>query len=745
MGNRLIHFLATVLPTHHHYNSRRPEHARLRVKIQHDLMTVREQVEDVAFKLDKEYYRELMKKEGLEFVVSPERMSVREMRKKRVRKVKFNLDSSQQLVYHPHVDDDDLELDVHLNVSGNESFESEAEVIGNTAINTRKGMDEMDMDMDMDMDIDLEGWGDRDPDIVGLSFSSDEASSSFESSFAIMEDENEVEGRGSFDFGIGNGNGNTASRTSTRTDNSQKGPGTLEDEFLNVFGGIDDGWEHYDANKASDEILEWPEMSGGFPSRTDVGFSADKESEQDTTGSTADLGDSSVSENDVLNQSSFVSDDDNSDDGDDSSRSSQDSESSGSDSEAGYNAGNSFVNQSFSSGISESFVEKISRENFCRPIDELQDHDDESAQDSWAQNQHDDLDISIARQEGPHHVIREQATLVSAKVAAVRSDHLNHDDLESSIDGHNTSVDPMLASSVIEDQQPTFTDLPRAQDLLKPLHGDQSLDYSNESQSSLEFSYASSKNYLTSSAEDFTNTDLNSSNDSSKVLKKLHDEFDNSQIIAESPSFEYISEDDDEDSDHDEFIRSMTEEFTSDQSDSSKTFGTASTTDSSRSGMSVNKYNPQNSKENLLGIVRRDAYIPTIDSPSLPRKQLGDELDYLESKVKNLQGQQSKDYSNGAKETKKTTMPLQVARDEHNLDHNRSIEDLQRIQSPGCSKESNQVDCLDNKIVPTEEKSEEPNSILNYGRGRRHPTAARLKVLRQSSAWKRRYGKAEKD
>lgn len=708
-------------------------------------MTVREQVEDVAFKSDKEYYRELMKKEGLEFVMSPERMSVREMRKKRVRKVKFNLDSSQQIVYQ--VDD---ELDIHLNVSLNESFESEAEVIGNTA--TRRGVDEMEMDLDLDMD--LEGWGDRDPDIVDLSFSSDEASSSFESSFAIIEGGSEAEGRGSFDFGIGN----TPSRNSTREGNSKKGRGTLEDEVLNVFGGMDDGWEHYDANKASDEILEWPEMSGGFPSRADVVFSGDKDNEQDTTGSTADLGDSSVSENDVLNQSSFVADDDNndddSDDDDDSSRSSQDSESSGSDSEADYNAGNSFVNQSFSSDISESFVEKIARENFCRSIDELQDHDDESAQDSWAQNQQDDLDISIERQEEPHHVIRKEATVVSAKVAAARSDHLNHDELESSIDGHNTSVDPMLASSFIEDQQPTLTDLPRAKDLLKPLRSDQSLDYSNESQSSLEFScassksslefsYASSKIHLSSSAEDFANTELNYSSDSSKVLKKLHDEFDNSQIIAESPSFEYISEDDDEDSDHDEFIRSMTEEFTSDQSDSTgKTSGTASTTDSSRSGMSANKQNPQNSKENLLGIIRRDAYIPTIDSPSLPRKQLGDELDYLESKVKNLQGQQSKDYSKG---TKENTMPLQVARDEHNLDHNRSIEDLQRRQSPGCSKESNQVDCFDSKIIPTEEKSEEPNSISNYSRGRRHPTAARLKVLRQSSAWKRRYGKAEKD
>jgi len=689
-------------------------------------MTVREQVEDVAFKLDKEYYRELMAKEGLEFVMSPERMSVIERRKERVRKVKFNLESSQQIVYQV-----DNNHGVNLNVGASDSFENEAEVIGNTA--TRRGVEEMDMDMD------LAGWGDRDPDIVDLSFSSEEASSSFENSFAIIEGGSEVEGHGSFDFGIGN----TRSRTSTG--NSQKGSGTLEEEVLNVFGGMDDGWEHYDANKKSDEILEWPEMSGGFPSRADVVCSDEKDKEQDTTGSTADLGDSSVSENDVLNQSSFVADDDDdSDDG--TSRSSQDSESTGSDSEADCNVGNSFVNHSFSSDISESFVEKIARENFCRAIDELQDNDDDSAQDSWAQNQQDDLDHSIERQEEPHHVFREEVTLFPEKVAAVRSGLLNHDELESSIDGHDTRVVPILASSFVEDQQPTPTDLPRARDLLKPLHGDQSLDYSNESQSSLEFSYSSSKNCLSTSPEDFTNTEVNSSDDTSKVLN-LHDEFDNSQIIAESPSFEYISEDDDEDedSDHDEFIRSMTEEFTSDQSDSSgagKTFVTASTTESSRSGMSANELNPQHSKENVLGIIRRDAYIPTIDSPSLPRKQLGDELDYLESKVKDLQVQQSQDYSKG---TKENTIPLQVACDEHNVDHNRSIEDLQRRQSLECSKELNQVDCVDSKIIPTDEKSEETNSISNYSRGRRHPTAARLKVLRQSSAWKRRYGKAEKD
>jgi hypothetical protein len=659
-------------------------------------------VEDVALNLDKEFYKHQHMNmnmdmdmdmqmegmmEGMEFLHDSPRNS---RRKERVRKVKFNLGSEPSL--------DQLD--------GDES-KAKASLSGDAKINSNVPLNRGEEDA-----MDLAVWGERDPGFRDLSFSSDEISSSFDSSFSILQEvqDQEVEGSGSFDFDIGcEGKGG-----------EEKIIVSLEDEVLDVFGGMDDGWEHYDANKASDEIMEWPEMSGAFPTTSKANDVFDGESNQDTTGSTANTSNENDddNDNDVLNQSSIVADDD--------STSSQESGSSGDPDQ--------FVDHSFESEFCESFVEKICRENFCSAIDELQDNDDDSAQDSWAQSQQSDILIANrgTHETGPQCIpLRKESVVV------------NHDELESSIDaGHqeiNLSIQE-LAVDQAPQNTPELDALPRAEDILKLLHGDQSMDYSNESHSSLEFSYSSSKiiseNYLSSSAEDCDNTDDNLS-----VVLDLHEDFDSSQIIAESPSFEPQSEEENDDSEHDEFIRSLTEEFSdhSDSSGASKTFVTASTVDDTVDEHSFRgsfERDAHTSEDSVLGISRRDTYIPTIDSPrssrKAPRKQLGDELDYLESKVKNLQVQHTKDAS---QRTGEEALPLQRARD------------TQRIQSPTPEKDTNEPACSTSSIdIPTDdEKVEKPKVASNFSLTRRHPTAARLKVLRQSSAWKRRYGKAGKE
>ena len=650
-------------------------------------MLVRHQVEDVALKLDKEFYRQQMEEQGLEFVHhSPPRHSGR---KERVRKVKFNL-GCEKIVYQ--IDGDETMTNTNTNKNTN------------TMTNTSTSLGDA-------FEIDLAVWGERDPDFGESSFLSDDASSSFESSFSNMEGGCQVQGSGSssFDFGI-------------EYEGQEEGvPFSLEEEVLNVFGGMDDGWEHYDANKASDESLEWPEMSRAFPTKND-------EMDPDMTGSTAN----STNENDSseMNQSSFSGD---GDDCDDHSISSQESgSSSGSDEQFLHGIGD----HSFESEISESFVEKISRENFCRAIDELQDNDDDSAQDSWAPSQQDEF--SVANQETQCIIPIRAESLVPEKTATSPCRRVNHDELESSIDGFGHHKINAHTQESLVDEAHQITALPRAKDVLESLCVDQSLDYSVESHTSLEFSYSSSKinsenNYLSSSAEEFDSTE-----DDISLVLDLQEDFDSSQIIAESPSFEQ-SEEENEDIEHDEFILSLTEEF-SDQSDSSgasKTFVTASTADCTvdeHSSRGSFERDEQTREDNVLGIIRRDTYIPTIDSPHLPRKQLGDELDYLESKVKNLQDQQNKDSD---QRTKEQTFPLQIARDEYNHSNE------QRIQSLTPKKEVNAPACPSNTTTLTDDKVEESNTTSTFSRTRRHPTAARLKALRQSSAWKRRYGRKD--
>mmetsp|Transcript_9802 Transcript_9802/g.18434 ORF Transcript_9802/g.18434 Transcript_9802/m.18434 type:complete len:879 (+) Transcript_9802:420-3056(+) len=658
MGNRLINFLSKVLPTHPQYSSRRPDHVRLQAKIQHDLMTVREKVEDVAYRLDTEYYRQHMEEQGLEFVKTPEKQNVRELRKTRMKRVTFNLDL--------------------------ERIEYEADPFN--CDHNKVRLDDGDTAFDLH---DLSVWEDKDPDdgdFIDMSITSDD--SSFENSFRN-------ESKGAF--------GMTTS--------------VMEVEELNVFGGTDDdGWEHYDSNPEHGGQWEWPDM---IPHNGQMVH----EKEHDTTASTLDMENSSNEQEQHLTTDPMHN----------STR--YDSDESDSDSEELNDVFGNF--DDFYSGFDESFVEKISRENFTRSIDELRDNDDDSAQDSWAQCHEFDDDGVVDDDDGKQ--ICRNALKSDSQQFHVQSDNdgfvssgrtEDDDNLESSIDGHHlVTVDERETSMSSIDGpngQPTATDaLPRAKDLLFSSTKYDSLDYS---QSSLDFSYPSSKNssklHVSSCTEEWDNCDFESSIDGD--VFNIHDEFDNSQIIAESPSF---NEESDDVNEYDELVRNVSDEFFSekgeglrcDSSGGEKTITTISTVDMSCETGEENSYGSPRSDNNredesVLGILRRDTYIPTIDSPVNPRKEIGDNLDYLESKVKDLNIRNLKH-------------PIQCVPTDADSCADRHSEEA--------------VTCLELEAPLTPHETDSPSPVLSTcsSSPRRHPTAARLKTLRQSVAWKRRYGK----
>jgi hypothetical protein len=610
----------------------------------------------------------------LEFIKTPEKerkKNARELRKERIKRVTFNL-NLERIVYEP----DDFEFEFDSFHEKNDSCDD---------------MNQMSDELNVDFN-DLSIWENKDPDdgdFIDMSLSSED--SSFENSlrFECSNSSNSNNGISKLD------------QSSFSFNASDE-----EGELLNVFGGIDDGWEHFGSNPDKSEHLEWPEMI----------FSSEKmehEKEHDATASTVDMENSSNEHEQIATDISLH--DCGRDDSHDESRSDSEDEN------------DEFGNvEGVFTGTDESFVEKISRENFSRSIDEFQDTDDDSAQDSWAQcyEQHAPfLDKKLPCKHADHEIFQ----------YSVRTK--DEDKLDSSIDGHDsTNLDEreLSMSSIDGPRRLSSVDtVPRAQDILRPLSNDESLEYS---QSSLNFSYPSSKNssklYLSSCTDEWDQSDFESFTDGQPFI--IHDVLDNSQIIAESPSFNDGSDSGNEDNEYDEFVRNVAEEFCCEKGDShssggEKTITTTSTADTScetvegysclsRGSGSSN----EGEEERVLGILRRDSYIPTIDSPRHVRKPIGDNLDYLESKVKDLN-------------FRNTINRIPLIPKHHGstivMDRKDEVENHETDETQLHSQNIS----FDHKLQSTSDHSN--NGI------RRHPTAARLKTLRQSTAWKRRYGK----
>lgn len=669
-------------------------------------MTVKEQVEDLAFNLDKAFYREQMELEGMEYVISPDRKSRLEKMKERKKRVTFNL-HSEMIYFKPDlVDDGDDEYEVA------DSGEVDDMFMANGHVNT--SMDESDLAV----------WEERDPDFpeiqADLSFSDDENSSSFETSFAMLNgtsnDGQSIDHADAFDFGFV----------------QKKDP--TDNEVLNFFKGDDDGWQHF-TDSTADE-MQWPDDitanidEGGFPSinmTEDPGSPCSIEKDQDITASTTASTDVSSNEHDH----NFPAHDE------DSASESSDSESDGSDV--------SYVDETQDCGFPprhESFLEKIERENFCRPIEELHENDDDSAQDSWAASDSIANEVTNDKSNVMDDPLPQPMYDIPSSVS--NSIIVNHDELESSIDGvakkveqdldieqshvnQNESSVQMKSESLDTEVRKTTSEIQHVaaedpiiafresdkdfenSDQIDVQEKDESLNYS---QSFLDFSYSSSKcnskNHLSFSVNEWDLSELEQSSESIPAPDDCV--FENSQIIAESPSFDYISSDDDEDSEHDEFLRSVSEEFSddsqnedgnSDVSGDGKTFVTQSTAENTDQTNDDNIALQESSPiqgESVLGITKRDTYIPTIDSPKYKGKELGEELDYLEGKMKVLKVKQD------------------------------------------CSQNEDILTERPNTLDEDRDRKETSSGTTSYFRSRRNPTAARLKVLRQSKAWKRRYG-----
>jgi len=314
------------------------------------------------------------------------------------------------------------------------------------------------------------------------------------------------------------------------------------------------------------------------------------------------------------------------------------------------------------------------------------------------------------------------------------------------------------------------------------LHGEAiSLDYS----SSLDFSFTSSKNHLSVSDEwDSTEIELEAPGerpvdvDGHGALADIvhgpnvthsetfdiskEEDFDNS-IIAESPEDFRFEEDcqSDDDTEHTEYVSKMTElefnkeddtdETLSDPCDSSggdKTITTMSTADTggmtSGSDHSSSDHGKTSCKKG----------IPDTASTE-PQKKIGDELDLLESKMKELKEKKenmarealpeddsSHTYNENANERCRLRLdaPTPILMKTRVDSQNRtSVKSMMKLSS---SAPSSLVDGP-SKNHQAEETSEQ-RGMNNLSR-RMHPTAARLKVLKQSAAWKRRHARQNKD
>jgi hypothetical protein len=330
----------------------------------------------------------------------------------------------------------------------------------------------------------------------------------------------------------------------------------------------------------------------------------------------------------------------------------------------------------------------------------------------------------------------------------------------------------MEADPSVDDSQAQTDALPESSRIQEPVNAPEHV--SSQLMDSLEYSTA---------PLEWDSNEFNIS-DAAIDLPDLDEDFNGSQIIAESPddfSFDHNFDDgkisDDNEHEHADFIQTMTKlDFSSDQNacDSSgggKTITTTSTAEtapmsaedlqSDEGSTSSCEHEDEHDdddgdKGNVLGIVRRDTYIPTIDSPVLPnKKQFGDELDYLESKVKALGEKLEHDTNNRFD----SEFPIQMSRepipdiDSNIVEKENYIHPQNFVTKSQSSSVSEQTTVRKTSLdisteVPVEKKEivtpqqEEPS----IPRSRRHPTAARLKALRQSNAWKRRYARiANKD
>ncbi len=345
------------------------------------------------------------------------------------------------------------------------------------------------------------------------------------------------------------------------------------------------------------------------------------------------------------------------------------------------------------------FVEKIARENIYRGINELgEEEEDSDAADSWEQND---------------------------------SNNPSNDDDDDIIDDNSQTMNLSLGSAISMEGSITAVDV-------------HSEEEGEEEECEI---------------EDVSNTD--------EHLNALHEEF---MIEYDGDDNQSEDSDDSDDGEHNKFVREMTEsEFADeilpcDSSGADKTvytIGTAETeamtADDDSEG---SKSDEDQNEEPVIGISRRDSYYPSFDSPQrneMPsdahdKTVMPIKLDYLEYKVKDLQVKQESRVKSAVMEAPCVSDNNEISCSGHgsvNLKPRISVKPPYPVQMartvskevvlPNSSNEENSEKAPP-QSAPVKATKNVEKSLPNES-SRPHPTAARIKNLKKTAAWKRRFGK----
>ena len=247
------------------------------------------------------------------------------------------------------------------------------------------------------------------------------------------------------------------------------------------------------------------------------------------------------------------------------------------------------------------------------------------------------------------------------------------------------------------------------------------------------------------SMEKSSSHDSNTTEDINENIS--HEEFPTN--FSEDIVFDEYSDDCCEEEDYNLSVEDMTGMDFSDETGADKTVVTASTTETEAmtedfSDSSHSKSDGQN--EPIIGISRRDNYYPSFDSPQR-HKTLPKQLDYLEHKVKDLR------VKNESKDKALKIGFLDISNDSSTSfdasDGNISSNTKRLHQSPDSfsypfqmtSSKENSSDCRNERAFASAEAS--GNDYLSSNTespSKPHPTAARLRNLKKTAAWKRRFG-----
>lgn len=561
------------------------------------------------------------------------------------------------------------------------------------------------MNLQSESSLDLSLWETRDPEIeiVDMSTSSNENS-------IDVDDQSS-----SFDISNSSLEATTPSSFQEQIEDQKKRDSNQPRDFgANMFDLMgDDGWESSLSWPDGDPFQQSPSNLGAQLEQEGYGDEEDKKVTSYETSQTAQPRQITEAEN--TSESNHNDYDDSSSDSD-------------SDSNGIYEGLDAPMEDN------EPFVEKIARENVYRGINELREEgedDDSDADDSWEQDDDDDKDDEASS-------INLDRSHSSAMSLSMEESYISHDQSMEE-NGLNTS-DPESHLITLQQEFLSSFDL-----------------------------------------EECGSFDDYSSNDGSADVE--HEQF-----VKDMTEMEFSNE---EECDpisidgiiiptaRDQAVLEFPDEIpTCDSSGADKTVVTASTASTEETEVMSPDDDSQGSKsinddrDQIIGIHRRPNYYPTCDSPQLNDPNLPIRLDYLECKVKDLQVKHENrdntttpvslspsESSNSTSSTEtsnessprvsqpdeiveKSPYPVQMARSESDpiLKATTQIDSINPESDPilkSTTQIEPQSDCTNSKVCKKEEEAS-PSSPGETSKA--HPTAARLRNLRKTAAWKRRFG-----